>query len=94
LNRTPAKAYHGFSFSSSSSSSSSSSIDNDNDVDNHNNDIHKDIDNSIPPQVPLTSIGKATVGPLVPFHDASPCTALPPRVAKGKTIQLFQLGYV
>ena len=68
-NRTPAQAFYGFSLAK----------------DNHDDDGHDEEDHhqekdgdhhqdsSIPPHVPLTSIGKATLQPLLPFHDASPC---------------------
>jgi hypothetical protein len=66
LNRAPAQAFYGFSFAKDDNHH-----DNDNDHGNHHD--NQDHASSIPPHVPLTSIGKATLQPLLPFHDASPC---------------------
>jgi cell division cycle 14 len=76
LNRTPAQAFRGFSFASSSSSKNNDSHDHDKErlrPSSTSNSSSSSSSSSIPPTVPLTSIGKATVGPLLPFHDASPC---------------------
>jgi cell division cycle 14 len=60
LKRSPAQAYHGF------------------DYYNHNAGVEGVVpapskNRSVPPSFPLTTIGKATLAPLPPFHDASPC---------------------
>jgi cell division cycle 14 len=60
LSRTPAQAFHGFSFANDHQEFDTTEKD-------HGQTL------SMPPKAPLTSIGKATVGPLLPFHDASPC---------------------
>lgn len=63
LKRTPEQAYYAFSQAANQSSKSNS---------NSNRKRHC----SQPPIQPLTSIGRDTIAPLPPFHDASPveCT--------------------
>ena len=73
-NRTPEQAFHGF------SNPVATIHDHDKDNDHHRETAaaattknNNNNDCSRPPHVPLTSIGKATLQPLLPFHDASPC---------------------
>lgn len=57
LQRTPEQSFYGFSFYANNKEEEPSSS----------------RQNSSPPPYPLTSVGAATIGPLPPFHDASPC---------------------
>jgi hypothetical protein len=59
LKRSPAQAYYGFDYY-------------------NNNEGTEGVpaaskSKSVAPSYPLTTIGKATLAPLPPFHDASPC---------------------
>jgi cell division cycle 14 len=62
LQRAPEEAFYGFSFYSSP---------NDQEPENQKSSSATSV--SSPPPYPLTCVGQATVGPLPPFHDASPC---------------------
>lgn len=88
LKRTPEQAYYGFSSAllertaASGSASSSASISAAggarNDGDESSSHVVMPLappgsSHSEPPPFPLSSIGQATVAPLPPFHDASPC---------------------
>lgn len=59
LQRTPEQAFRAFSFYST--------------LEREANPESSAIKASMPPPYPLTAIARATVGPLPPFHDASPC---------------------
>jgi cell division cycle 14 len=64
LQRTPEQAYYGFSFHASDITDETS---------NRSHDQKKLAAYSKPPPAPLTGVGLATIAPLPPFHDASPC---------------------
>ena len=63
LKRSPEQAFYGFSFPASSINEETNALP----------DNKKFSSYSKPPQSPLTSVGQATIAPLPPFHDASPC---------------------
>ncbi len=79
LKRTPTEAFYGFSYYSANGSSSAGGgggPDQEEPVQSGtaiNDGPRVGTSHSTPPPHPLSSIGNATVGPLPPFHDASPC---------------------
>jgi cell division cycle 14 len=75
LKRSPTQAYFGFSYLNDSNNYQHLPTSNDDPTNNPDAALlpPSSKSRSTPPPVPLSSIGAATIAPLPPFHDASPC---------------------